>query len=254
MDPEIDDGILRIVARRLERRARPVRDKTTAEMHPFDFYRAALVRMDRVETKDYEKEDVRAVQYGDGLALAITVASMIRLKNLVGIRISTELRHRQEGYRLVFAAEQMKGRRPFAADLPASLTPYIHRYIKKYRSTLLRGHDCDHLFVSCYRGPMSRQTMHYRFRNTTKQELGIAMGPHRIRDLAVTALAIEYPDLIGIAPALLHHAQQRTTSVHYNQADQLSAGRHYGANLAILRREAISELRKGKLFDLAPDI
>ena len=252
MDPYIDDRILKLVTRRLECRARPTRNKEKILAHPRDLYRAALARMDRVELDDYEKGDVRAVQYGDGLAIAIVTASAIRLKNLVGIRIGNELRRGEGRYRLVFSAEHMKSRRPFAADLPACLTPYIECFIDRHRAQLLQGRQCDHLFISCYRRPMSRQSMHLRFKAATEKEIGTAIGPHRIRDLAVTCLAIDHPDKIGIAPALLHHAQQRTTRIHYNQADQLSAGRDYAAALTELRREALAALKKGKLFDHEP--
>lgn len=253
MDPYVDDSVACLVARRLGRRARPTRDKSKSLVHPREIYRASLSRMDRVDAGNFEKEDVRAVQYGDGLAIAIVTASAIRLKNLVGICIGQELRRIGEGYRLNFAAKQMKSRRPFAADLPMTLTPYIERYIAWHRQQLLQGSKSERLFVSCFRGPMSRQTMHIRFKAATEAELGIAINPHRVRDLAVTYLAIEHPDQIAIATDLLNHARQRTSQEHYNQADQLSAGRDYNAVLSDVRREALLALSKGTLFELKPN-
>ena len=252
MDPTIDDSVIVMIARRLERRAQPKRDKSGLHFHPNDIYRAGLDRMDRVQRDAYEKEDVRAVQYGDGLAIAIVTATNIRIKNLVGIRIGKELRRDQDGYHLVFAAKHMKSRRAFAADLPASLTPYLETYMGQHRVKLLGGQQSDHLFISSYRGPMSRQTMHIRFKGATEKELGIAFGPHRVRDFGVTQIAIDHPEKIGIAPQLLNHAKLRTTQKHYNQAGQLLASRKYNAELARLRREAHKALKKGKLFDHEP--
>ena len=249
MDPTSDTGTACLVARRLERRARPTRDEEKCPIHPQTIYQAGKARMDRVDGNDYEKEDVRAVQYGDGLAMMIAAASLVRVKNLVEMRVGQELRRIGDCYRLDFPGEQMKSRRPFAADLPSTLTPYVDNYINRHRTHLLQGRKSDHLFISCYRGPMSRQTMRLRFKAATKTELGIAICPHRVRKIAVTRIATDFPEMIGIAPGLLNHANERTSREHYNQACQLSAGRDYNAAVCDLRDEALLALREGALFD-----
>lgn len=249
MDPESDSGTARLVARRLERRARPTRDEGGCPIHPQTIYQAGKARMDRVDGDAYEKEDVRAVQHGDGLAMMLTAASLVRVKNLVEMRIGRELWRIGDSYRLNFPGERMKSRRPFAADLPSTMTPYVDSYIARHRTQLLQGRESDHLFISCYRNPMSRQTMRLRFKAATRAELGIAIYPHHVRKLAVTRIATDYPEMIGIAPGLMNHANERTSREHYNQACQLSAGRYYNATVCALRDEALVALREGTLFD-----
>lgn len=249
MDPDVDDRFARMVARRLESRALPARDKTSSLIHPRKIFDAGHSRAARVGVDEYEKEDVRAVQYGDGVAMMIVAASLIRLKNLVEIRIGRELQRIGDHYRLSYPANQMKSRRPFAVDLPTSLTPCLERYIERHRRQLLQGRSSEHLFISCYRGQISRQTMHIRFKAAMAVELGVELSPHRVRDLAVTHLAIEHPDKITIAPELLNHAKERTSRDHYNQADQLSAGRDYNSAMNELRRAAVTALGEGKLFE-----
>jgi hypothetical protein len=42
--------------------------------------------------------------------------------------------------------------------------------------------------------------------------------PHRFRDSAVTSLGEEAPELVWLAPALLHHADLRIAEKHYDLA------------------------------------
>ena len=92
MDPGADTGVIHMVVRRLGRRARASRDKRAQHVVPRVLYEAGIARMERVETAFFEKEDVRALQYGDGLAMAIVACSLDRRRNLVGIRLDDNLR------------------------------------------------------------------------------------------------------------------------------------------------------------------
>lgn len=248
VDPDADTGLVHMVMRRLERSAKPSRDKRAQHVPALRIYEAGLARMNRVETAKFEKEDVRALQYGDGLAMAIVACSLDRRRNLVGIRIGENLRRVGDIYRLAFSGGETKGGHPHAADLPTELTPFIEHFIGRHRAKLLGPNDYPELFISAYRGPMSRQTFYCRFKEATQQELGVAIAPHRLRDIAVTELAEKRPELIGIAPALLHHRKTRVTQEHYNLADQISASRRYNEVLTALRKEALAVSRKGRLF------
>jgi len=248
IDLDADTCLIHLVVRRLGRQARASRDKRKQHVDPDVLYRAGLARMDRVETAEYEKEDVRAVQHGDGLAMAIAACSLDRRRNLVGIRIGDNLRKVGAFYRLTFAGSETKSGHPHAADLPETLTPYIERYIERHRAKLLGENDYPELFISVYRRPMARQTFYVRYIAATEQELGIAVPPHRVRDSSITSIAEKHPDAIGIASSLLHHRQTRTTQEHYNQADQISASRQYNKLLVEQRKQALKANRRGKLF------
>jgi integrase len=248
MDAKVDTATIHMVVRRLERRARASRDKRAQHVAPRVLYKVGIARMVKVETAFFEKEDVRALQYGDGLAMAIVACSLDRRRNLVGIRLGDNLRRVGDCYRLAFAGSETKGGHPHACDLPARLTPYIEHYLQRHRTKLLGPNLFPDLFISAYRRPMSRQTFYCRFTEATRQELGVAIPPHRIRDSAVTAIAEDHPDAIGIAPALLHHRQTRITNDYYNLADQISASRRYNVMLTALRKKALAASRKGELF------
>jgi len=248
IDPTADRCLIHMVTRRLGRKARATRAKRKQHIDPDALYLAGLARMERVETDDYEKEDVRALHFGDGLAMALVACSVDRLRNLVSIRIGENLRKVGGFYRLAFAGSETKGGHPHASDLPETLTPYIDHYIARHRAKLLGTNDYPELFISAYRGPMARQTFSLRFKAATKQEFGIAMPPHRVRDSAITVIAEKHPEAIGIASPLLHHRQTRTTREYYNQADQISASRRFNKLLVELRKDALKANRRGKLF------
>ena len=248
IDPAANTAVIHMVARRLGRESRASRDKRKQHVDPDVLYLAGLARMERAETADYEKEDVRALQYGDGLAMAIVACSVDRRRNLVGMRIGENLRKIGPFYRLTFAGSETKSGHPHACDLPETLTPYIDHYIERHHAKLLGRNNHPELFISAYRKPMARQTLYVRFVAATKQELGIAVPPHRVRDSAVTGIAEKHPEMIGIASSLLHHRQTRTTQAHYNQADQISASRRFNKLLVQRRKEALKANRRGKLF------
>ncbi len=249
MQPNLDDSVIKLVAGRLKRTARPTRETVPHGIKPSDLFLAGIDRMTLVDAAIYEKEDVRAVQYGDGLAMAILASVPIRLRNLIGLKLGSSLNSVDGIYRIVLSAQETKGKRPYAGELPQALTAYVDRYIGRHRHKLLNGKTCNHLFISCYRGPMSGNAMRGRFKDATKQMLGVAITPHQARAMAATAIAIEFPEKIGIATPLLGHAKQSTTQTHYNMAGQISAGRDYNTALDEWRTEASDALRKGKIFE-----
>ncbi len=247
MEPDADLTLIRQVVRRLERRARPSRDKHRNLVQPKALFEAGIARMERVETAVYAKADVKAVQYGDGLLMAIAICTLDRLRNLANIHIGRNLRLVNGRYVLRFEAHETKNKRPHQSELPPRLTPFVDAYLEVHRPQLLQSSRSDVLFISSYRKPMARQTMYCRFVAATKEELGVPINPHLVRDMAVTEIATNHPEKIGLAPALLHHASLGTTQAHYNQANQLEASRRYNAVLEAMRAEALATIRSGDL-------
>ena len=59
----------------------------------------------------------------------------------------------------------------------------------------------------------------------------------------VAAVAIEDPEHVRIAAAILGHHSLSTTQQYYDQSRMLSAGRHYQSALADMRKDAREQLR-----------
>ena len=224
--------------RRLQRTAQPSRNKRAPLVAPSDLYEAGIARMNRVERTPYEKRDVQAVQYADGLMMAMLAAKPIRLRNLAGTRIGKNLFKRGEHYIWRFSVLETKNKEMIEAELPLRISPYIDRWLQHYREVLLRGNASDMFWISCYRGPMSYSSLYARFCSATRQELGVRINPHAVRDIVATGIAIALPDEVRMTPFLLDHRSDKTVNEHYNLADSLSASSRYLEQLEARRLQA----------------
>ena len=70
------------------------------------------------------------------------------------------------------------------------------------------------------------------------EAFGKRMGLHDFRRSAGTHLALEAPEMIGILPGVLSHADPKTADRHYNIANSETASRRFGSMLRKLRHSA----------------
>ena len=84
---------------------------------------------------------------------------------------------------------------------------------------------------------MKSRTIYGRITTVTKRAFGVSINPHLFRDCAVTTVAIDDPEHIGIAAPLLGHTDPRTTEKHYIQANALVAGRRLRKSVDALRKK-----------------
>ena len=163
-------GRLQAIARRVDR-VRPNVVSTS------ELYEAGLGRMVRVARTEYEKRDVQALQYGDGLLMAMQACKAMRRRNIVGTRIGANLLRVGDVYVLQFAPCETKNGKPIRAELPRSLTPFIDEWLSTYRPTLLRDRISDAMWISGYRQPMAASTVTARFKCGCKRRVGCAHEP-----------------------------------------------------------------------------
>ena len=78
----------------------------------------------------------------------------------------------------------------------------------------------------------------------TKAAFGVAVTPHRFRDCAVTSMGEENPELVWLAPALLHHSDPRIAEKHYNQARDANAVRIWQKHVRARRKTAMRRDRQ----------
>lgn len=205
----------------------------------------ALGRRLMDEAADRPKELDRALQHRDGLLIALLAARPIRVRNLQMIRIGRHLRRENGRWRLVFAADETKTRRPLDLELPDTLAPAIETWLERYRPVLLarhgrwrRGSDGagDALWVSKDGTAMTRMGLSFRLRRLTQRHLDRAVGPHAFRAAAATEIAERDPAHVRIAAPLLGHTTFATADRHYVQARGRAAGIRYHDHIARLRR------------------
>jgi integrase len=187
-------------------------------------------------------ELLQAIQYRDGLMIALLAVRPLRLRNLHSLEIGRSLRVvGGSEHRIVFGPTETKTREPIEVGWPADLEPQLRRYLDHYRPRLLGLGTSRMLWIGRLGKPMAYLTIRVAIVGRTRDKLGVPINPHLFRDCAATTIAIEDPGHIGIASSLLGHSSTNTTDRHYRQASSINASRRYQAAMTELR----AQLRPG---------
>lgn len=236
MAPERDWRWLRRVRDRILRTAEPRRPKSSRLQASSKLFAAGLAVMQEAEATDTAASSGQASGYRNGLIIALLAARPLRLHNLAMITIGRHLLASGDGYQLCFEAAETKTRQPLELPWPTALVPALERYLRIHRPILLQGQHSDRLWIGCTGVPLTCSALYELIIRTTRTRFGTSINPHLFRDAAATSIAIEDPEHVRIAAALLGHATLRTTERYYNQAGMLDAGRQHQKNLLALRR------------------
>lgn len=225
----------------LRARATPVRDKRRRLRPAVELVELGQRLMREAEAARHWSPRARAVQYRDGLMIALLAYRPVRMRNFAALRLGRQLFRQGERYWLVFTAEETKTGQPWEATFPDALLSYLARYLDHHRPILLRGEcradpaDIDALWVSEIGTQLERGALATRIRKHTARAFGASLPPHWFRDAAATSIAVEDPKHVADARLVLGHASLSTTERYYNQARSLDASRRHHAVLADLR-------------------
>jgi integrase/recombinase XerD len=229
MEPGRDFQVLRKAHAYFKLHASPSRDKLARMVPAADLLALGIQLMDTAEDVQ-TRGKYKATRYRDGLLIAVLICCPIRLKNLAMIIIGRHLLFDGCAYRLEFTAEETKTGRPYVAELPAQLTPYLQLYLVRYRPSLQltasqqsAGPATGPLWPSRWGTAMQAAAVRHQIKQRTSQAFGKALWPHLFRDCAVTELVDLAPEEIGMAHDLLGHQSLATTQKHYLQAKGMSA-------------------------------
>ena len=236
LDPDHDRTLLKRIRQKLKRRARPVRDKREKMVPPEDLMTLAANLMQRAETDPGLRDDWRACTYRDGIIILFLLFRPLRRSNLAGLVIGVTFVENESGFNICFPASQMKNNRPYEASVPDLLIPPLRRYMDHYRPILLKGSEDGHLWISAHATPLNEGSVTGNLCRITRAHLGVSISPHLFRDIAVTSLGEENPDLVRLGQTLLHHIDPRVTEKHYNHARQ---------QFAVTRYQSVIENRRG---------
>ncbi len=223
MAPSSEFPYLRRARARLKARGRPVRSKRAQIRPSRDLLQLGLDLIRRAEHGEVARPLWRAALYRDGLMILILTCRPLRRGNLAGLRLGQHIVKRDGTYVLLLEESETKNHRRFEQPLPEALTPVIERYLARYRPRLLGESEDDHLWISWRGAPLAESGVYACVMARTKAAFGIGIPPHRFRDCAVTSLGETDPELVWLAPALLHHADRRIAEAHYDQARDTAA-------------------------------
>lgn len=246
IDPGYDGTSLKTILFNLRTLSKPVRDKRGHLVEAATLYNLGISLMS--EAENMRSKYHAAIKARDGLAIAILISCVPRIRNLSRIEIGKHLQVQDGVYCLDFPMGSTKNGNAFESELPPALTPWIELYIKKHRNNLAaRGADTAtrHLWVSRNGGPMASGDLRDRINMRTTHAFGKSVWPHLFRSIASTSMVDHAPDLIGIVPDLLGHRDERTAQRYYILASGKTAHDAVG-ELMTSRRQAARKRLKGK--------
>ncbi len=239
---------LRRARARLKARGRPTRSKRAQIRSSRELLQLGLDLLHQAEHGAVARPLWRAALYRDGLMILMLTCRPLRRGNLAGLRLGRHIVKRDDSYVLLLEESETKNHRRFEQPLPEALTPAIERYLVQYRPLLLSEREDDHLWISWRGVPLAETGVYACVMARTKTAFGSGIPPHRFRDCAVTSLGETDPELVWLAPALLHHADRRIAEAHYDQARDNAAVGLWQTYLQDQRRTARAAVReRGRL-------
>ena len=242
MTPDRDWAWLRRIGSAIRSRTKPAKSKLGRVPPPHLLAELGLDLMAQAQSAGDLTPLQRAVQFRDGLMIALLAFRPLRISNFSAITIGRQLVQQGNGYWLRFEVEEMKTRRVLEVGIPAAIRPNLERYLQHYRAMLLTKAgrrapaETDALWVSETATPMAPISIHNRFRKRTKAAFGVPVSPHLFRDSAATAVAIDGPAHVRAIMPILGHSTLATAEQHYNQASSLDASRRHIKVIADLKR------------------
>jgi integrase/recombinase XerD len=180
-------------------------------------------------------EDMRmadAVQYRDGLIIALFGYVPLRHKNMAGLEIGRDILKEGDTWSIVIPPEDNKT--GIHIEFPELLRVPFLVYLNRARPRMLRR-QTQALWVSYKGGRLAYSALGPVMTRHTTERLGIRVTPHDARDAAATTWALAAPEQVGVARDLLGHSDLRMTTKHYNRARGVEASRTHHVVIAAMR-------------------
>ena len=214
----------------------------------YELWQFGLELMEKAEGPDGGSPFARAGTYRSGLMVSLLAARPLRRRNFASIEIGRHLVKEGDQYSLHFEGAETKTGVVIDNPFPATLVPYLERYLTHYRPFLaqrtgrwknrhpsLRPPGIN-LWVSDYASAMSEGAIYEQIRNLTRAKFGRGLGPHMFRDCAATSVATEDPEHVLIVPSLLGHSSPQTSQEYYDHAQSNYAVSRYQQFVLAQRR------------------
>jgi integrase/recombinase XerD len=227
------------VARRLSRKAKPLRPKEprTASIEELIRLGERLLAEGR-ELLDSGKRHGAAL-FRDGLIILTLVAHPIRRSNLAALQLGKTVFVEGTLIHVRFAAEDTKNGVELPREYPAWLVVPFQEYLEAVRPILretAEEPDEGWVWIGRCGNRMAAQSLRVITTNRTRKYLGRAVPPHNFRHSTVTDVARFDPEHIGIAKDVLGHRTYATTEDYYILADSFTAFSEYQAVVERRRR------------------
>ena len=167
----------------------------------------------------------QALEYRDGLLIALPALIPLRRRTLVALWIGKHLVKNGDLWELVIPGEDTKTRRPLDYPISKELCTRIDLYLNRYRCRIPGANAHTGLWASNKHRSMSAVAICAAVRRRTKKAFGFTVSLHRFRHAAATFWSIHDPANVRGVKDLLGHASFGMTEKHYVMAQTRLAGR-----------------------------
>lgn len=230
---------LRAIVGHLRKKIHPNPEKRGLLRDAQHLYELGIGLMQDAEQRGTAGSLRQAVDYRDGLLIALLAARPLRRRTLLSTRISENLSWNGKSWILYMPPAATKTRRPIEVDLPQDLTSYLDRYLNHYRRRFKAADEHDALWASKNGRPMGGQALYRVVTRRTEAAFGRPIPPHLFRDCVATSIAIRDPRHVQTIAHLLGQSRLDTSYRHYIQAGAVEASRAHGDGIQALRDQRL---------------
>lgn len=238
--PDTSFSFINRMASHVRAKHRPVREKHNKIMAD----EVAELAFTLMQSVDQLGASAAALQYRDGLILLLLTHLPLRRKNFANLTIGQSLVKRQGQWFVTLTPQETKTRAFFEAVLHPDLVPYLEVYLNDHRPVLLaldgrwNAPPGNRLWISKHGSAMTEIAIYDRVTARTETAFGIALSPHRFRDMLASTIASHAPEHIHAAAPLLGHASLRTTEKYYRIARAQEGHQRYVKALRTIREKS----------------
>jgi len=233
--PDRDWEWLKVVRRRLEARLKLKMNKVPRMVHTQRLWKLGLALIEKAEASQKLSPRTKAMVYRDGLLIALLAARPLRMKNLTHLELDRTLIKVGGTYLIDIPAQDTKTKRALTFNIPSELVAHFDAYLALHRPALLKGLKTNRLWISLDGTIAKQHTLSHAIRSRTKKAFGHVINPHLFRDCAATSLALNDPETVRAAAALLGHANLATTTEYYDHSKNFQATKLQQRTLIQLR-------------------
>jgi integrase/recombinase XerD len=155
-----------------------------------------------------------ALEYRDGLIIALLALIPLRSRALVALRIGKQLVKTGDFWDLDIPAADTKTRRALDYQISKELCTRIDLYLERFRRRLPGAYKHTGLWASNKQRPMSAVAIDKVVRKRTKKAFGFALNLHRFRHAAASFWSIRDPVNVRGVKDLLGQATFGITEKH----------------------------------------
>lgn len=127
--------------------------------------------------------------------------------------------------RIIFPASLIKTKRSSTRFVPIEIMTYLENWIENYRKCRPMTLNSDHLFIGRSGRGVGGHGIYRVVRAYSAAKIGVALSPHRLRDLAACVMIEDRPELETGASVLLGHESRRSTRTYTSAAKMVSANK-----------------------------